>query len=339
MFDRIFIPLDGSAEARSILPWIEAWNLKSPRFILFHCLRSRLPSGEVLGHSRFESAEIAREYLEGIARDLPGESEVVVRAGFPGDRIVTAALQSNADLVVLGETGQYGVPRMPGRITDMVARTCPLPLLLVRTPLPTPPRRIRRILVPLDGPSAVGENLELLREISQALRSEVILLHVGSPEPEAAELRQLPSGAGGPDDPEAQFQLMHQVWNFLKDSIAVSDVRLNLIQQVWTFLKREIAARTVMTKGSLVEETLSHERSMDADLVAVARGGPGPDPAWSAILRRAERAVLLYENRDLGRTAVLPAIREQEAPRPPVRSVTRGASLSANNFLKTTQHS
>jgi len=132
-------------------------------------------------------------------------------------------------------------------------------------------RRIRRILVPLDGPSAVGENLELLREISQALRSEVILLHVGSPEPEAAELRQLPSGAGGPDDPEAQFQLMHQVWNFLKDSIAVSDVRLNLIQQVWTFLKREIATRTVMTKGSLVEETLSHERSMDADLVAVAR--------------------------------------------------------------------
>jgi len=328
MIERIFVPLDGSADAASVLPWLEAWGMRSAKLILFHCVRSRLATGEVPGHSRFETTEQAREFLADLARELPGEPEVVVREGFPGDRIVTAALQSNADLVVLGDAADPGAPRVMGRITEMVAKTCPLPVLLVRTPVPGPARRVRRILAPLDGRAGGGgEDMEFLRRISKALRSEVVLLHVGSPEPDGAALQPSPRAAG-PDDPEAQFRLTHEVWNFLKDSITVSDVRLNLIQQVWAFLKKEISARTVMTKGSFVEETLSHERSLDADLVAIAKA-PGPDRDWPAIVRRAERAVLLYENPDPDGTSSLPA----------VRSVTVGASLAANNFLKSTQHS
>jgi nucleotide-binding universal stress UspA family protein len=338
MIERVFVPLDGSAEARSVLPWLEAWGLRTSKLILFHCLRSRLATGEILGNSRFERPEEAREFLVDLARELPGEPEIVVREGFPGDKIVTAALQSNADLVVLGDAADPGAPRPMGRITEMVAKTCPLPLLLVRTPVASPARRVRRILAPLDGRAGGGENMELLRGIAKALRSEVILLHVGSPEPDGSDLQPLPRDAAGPDDPEAQIHLMHQVWNFLKDSIAVSDVRLNLIQQVWAFLKKEIAARTVMTKGSFVEESLGHEQSLDADVVAVAKT-PGSVRDWTAIVRRAERAVLLYENQDLGRTSFLPVVRDREALPAPVRSVSVGASLAANNFLKSTQHS
>lgn len=336
MIERVFIPLDGSAEALSVLPWLEAWGLKSAKLILFHCLRSRLATGEVLGNSRFESPEQAREFLIDLAAELPGEPEIVVREGFPGDKIVTAALQSNADLVVLGDAADPGAPRLMGRITEMVAKTCPLPLLLVRTPVPAPARRVRRILAPLDGRAGGGEDMDLLRTVAKALRSEVILLHVGCPEPDGSELQPLSRDAA--DDPEAQFRLMHQVWNFLKDSIAVSDVRLNLIQQVWAFLKKEIAARTIMTKGSFIEETLGHEQTLDADVVAVAKS-PGSVRDWTVIVRRAERAVLLYENQDPGRTTVLPALRDREAPSAPVRSVTVGASLAANNFLKSAQHS
>jgi len=309
MLERLFVPLDGSAEAESVLPWLRAWNLSSSKLILFHCLPSRLPKGDVLGNSRFETPEQAGAYLEAIAGALPGETEIIVRTGFPGDRIVTAALQAEADLVVLGGSGEYGSPRILGKVTEMVARTCPLPVLLVKTPIGSLHRRIRRILVPLDTNARGDENMAVLRGIAGDLRAEVVLLHVGSPEPEGSEV-----GAGLREVAGSESQL-HQIWNFLKDSVAVSDVRLNLIHQVWAFLKKEIAARTVMTKGCFVEETLSHERSLDADIVAIARDGTGPGLPWNAIVRQAERAVLLYEYKDTNSTTVLPVVRDRALSR------------------------
>ncbi|HLY12075.1 MAG TPA: universal stress protein, partial [Planctomycetota bacterium] len=242
MIERVFVPLDGSLDAESILTWVRTWNLKSAKIILFHCLPSPLPKGEILGASRFQSQEEALDYLSGLAGEIPGDSEIVVRSGFPGDRIVTAALQAEADLVVMGVSGDSGSPRILGRVAEIVVRTCPLPLLVVKTPLDNPVRRVRRMLVPLDGSARGDENLDILRDIAGTLHSEVILLHVGGPEPEVPEALVAPPDAGS----EAQMHLMHQVWKFLKCSIAVSDVRLNLIQQVWAFLKKEVAARTVM---------------------------------------------------------------------------------------------
>lgn len=310
MIERLFVPLDGSAEAESVLPWLQTWNLKSSKPILFHCLPSRLPKGEVLGASRFGTPEEALDYLEGVARRIPGGAELIVRSGYPGDRIVTAALQAEADLVVLGVSGEYGAPRTLGRVAEMVARTSPLPVLVARTPLGPGQRRVRRILVPLDTSARGDENMDILRGIAGDLHAEVILLHVG-----AAESGEPGSGNRG-DDPESPLQQMHQIWNFLKDSIAVSDVRLNLIHQVWAFLKREIAARTVMTKGAFVEETLSHERSLDADVIAVARDGAGAGLPWNAIVRQSGRAVLLYEYKEAPSSTVLPAVRDRALPLP-----------------------
>jgi len=150
MFDRILVPLDGSADSESILTWLRSWDLDS-RLVLFHCVPSRLPKGELIGTPHFETAERAQEYLDGIARTLPLPSEVVVRAGSPGDRIVTAALQAEAGLVVLGCSGDFGTPRTLGKVNEIVARTCPRPVLVVKTPARPARRRVRRILAPLDA--------------------------------------------------------------------------------------------------------------------------------------------------------------------------------------------
>src|SRR6185503_11923993 len=133
MFDRVLVPLDGSAEAETVLAWLRSWDLQSKQ-ILFHCVPSRLPKGELQGSSRFETPEQAREYLDAVARTLAGSVEVVVRSGSPGDRIVTAALQAEAGLVVLGCSGDFGTPRTLGQINEIVARTCPRPVMIVKTP-------------------------------------------------------------------------------------------------------------------------------------------------------------------------------------------------------------
>jgi nucleotide-binding universal stress UspA family protein len=277
MFDRILVPLDGSADSESILSWLRTWDLDS-RLILFHCVPSRLPKGELIGTPRFETAERAQEYLGGIARTIPLPSEVVVRSGSPGDRIVTAALQAEAGLVILGCSGDFGTPRTLGRVNEIVARTCPRPVLVVKTPVRPSRRRVRRILAPLDAGSRGDENMDILRGMARELRAEVIFLHVGTPEGERRDADAPSSDAGG----------------------SYSDVQLHLIRQVWSFLKDGIAARTIMTKGSVVEETLTHEQSLDVDIVAV----PKETPAWQAIVGQCERAVLLYEPKEAASTLV-----------------------------------
>jgi nucleotide-binding universal stress UspA family protein len=286
MFDRILVPLDGSADSESILNWLRTWDLDS-RWVLFHCVPSRLPKGELVGASRFETAERAQEYLEAIARTLPLPSEVVVRSGSPGDRIVTAALQAEAGLVVLGCSGDYGVPRTLGRVNEIVARTCPRPVLVVKTPARPSRRRVRRILAPVDAASRGDDNMDILRGMARDLRAEVILLHVGSPD------NDRPNGEGPSSENGATY----------------SDVQLHLIRQVWSFLKDGIAARTIMTKGSLVEETLTHELSLDVDIVAIPKETQPSNAPWQAMVGRCERAVLLYEPKEAASSLLPPSSR------------------------------
>jgi nucleotide-binding universal stress UspA family protein len=285
MFDRILVPLEGSADSESVLSWLRRWDLDS-RLILFHCVPSRLPKGELVGPSRFETPERAQEYLESIARTLPAPSEVVVRSGSPGDRIVTVALQAEAGLVVLGCSGDFGTARTLGKVNEIVARTCPRPVLIVKTPARPSRRRIRRILAPLDAASRGDENMDILRGMARDLRAEVILLHVGSPE--AERQGDGPSTEGG---------------------ASYSDIQLHLIRQVWSFLKDGIAARTIMTKGSIIEETVTHEQSLDVDMVAIPKDTPPGDSTWQAIVGQCERAVLLYEPKEAVSTLVPPTAR------------------------------
>lgn len=269
MFDRIFVPLEGSSDSESVLAWLRSWDLADARFTLFHCIPSAPAKGDLQEPARFATPDQARDYLEGVARTLPAPVETLVRTGSPGERIVTAALQAEAGLVVLGVSGDYGSPRTLGRAAGVVVKTCPQPVVVVKTPVRASRRRVRRILAPLPASSRGDENMDVLRDVARDLRAEIILLHVGSGDPD-----------GG-----------------LRES-TYSDVQLNLIRQVWSFLKDGIAARTIMTKGSVVEEILTHEQSLDVDLVAIPKENHPGALGWTPVVDKCERAVLLYEPRE-----------------------------------------
>jgi nucleotide-binding universal stress UspA family protein len=267
MFDRVLVPLEGSSDSESVLAWLRSWDLKNTRLTLFHCL----PSAPAL--SRFDDPEQARDYLESVARGVPGSAaEVLVRTGSPGEGIVTAAAEANVGLVVLGVVGDYRTPRPLGNAAAIVVKTCPQPVVVVKTPVRSSPRRFRRILAPLDASSRGDENLDVLRDLARDLRAEIILLHVGSVDSDDGRARARGS--------------------------TYSDVQLNLIRQVWSFLKEGIAARTIMTKGSILEEIRTHEQSLDIDLVAIPKERRPGLLDWTTIVGQCERAVLLYEPRE-----------------------------------------
>src|SRR6185503_11355491 len=135
MFDRIFVPLEGSSDSESVLSWLRSWDLADLKVTLFHCLPSPPAKGEPQEPSRFDSLDQAREYLDSVARTLSGTADLVVRTGSAGERIVTAALQSEAGLVVLGVSGDYGTPRTLGKAAGTVVKTCPQPVIVVKTPV------------------------------------------------------------------------------------------------------------------------------------------------------------------------------------------------------------
>jgi nucleotide-binding universal stress UspA family protein len=112
-------------------------------------------------------------------------------SGNPGNEILSAARQLDADLIVMGLQGHTHVPYgLIGSTANTVTATGPCPVLTV--PLPrkeaspcsfTAPgeARVRRILAPVDfsGPSL--DSLECAIHLAHGLRADLVLVHVLEP--------------------------------------------------------------------------------------------------------------------------------------------------------------
>lgn len=120
------------AAALSVLPEAE------PELHVVHVLEDASFLGQ------FDHA-VAQQLTEDLRHALDAEVEHFaphakqimrhVRAGIVYDQILAEAQRADADLVVLGATGHTGVERAAlGSVTARVARGCPVPVLVVRTP-------------------------------------------------------------------------------------------------------------------------------------------------------------------------------------------------------------
>lgn len=66
--------------------------------------------------------------------ELAATVETTVRTGRPGTEIVAHAREIDADCVALGTRGRHGPDRFRiGSVAEHVVRTCPTPVLTVRT--------------------------------------------------------------------------------------------------------------------------------------------------------------------------------------------------------------
>jgi nucleotide-binding universal stress UspA family protein len=153
MFNRIVVPLDGTALAEHALPFAEEMCslIGSP----IHLIRvvEAIPGGATLystmvdGSAYAIAAQSDREeadlYLNGIATDLTARGyhpTFEVRVGAPTDEVV-GAVQST-DLLVIASHGRAGLPRlMLGSVAEDVLRHSPAPVLLVHTGHAAPERK------------------------------------------------------------------------------------------------------------------------------------------------------------------------------------------------------
>lgn len=149
MYERILIPLDGSAVAEGILPFAGkiAGPLDSEVILLLvvePLPQAALASGGLVDSDLLAIREReAHRYLEEIAEGLAAigvRVRTLVRQGLAAQAIVTASAEIGADLIAMTTHGRSGLGRLLfGSVAETVLRTAPVPVLLMR--MTTAPQR------------------------------------------------------------------------------------------------------------------------------------------------------------------------------------------------------
>ncbi|HEY0877573.1 MAG TPA: universal stress protein [Zeimonas sp.] len=146
MYERILVPYDGSAtSAEALAEAVRLAKLCSSELRLIHVVdplthitgfeTGAVYAREILPALLAAGEELLRKAREPIeAQGLVVESELIQSSGERVARIVVEQAASwGADLIVLGTHGRRGIDRvLMGSDAELVARTSPVPVLLVR---------------------------------------------------------------------------------------------------------------------------------------------------------------------------------------------------------------
>lgn len=202
------------------------------------------------------------EALEHEAAELRTRGlEVTTHAemGSPDEVIVRIARQRDADLIVLGAVGQRrGTHWLLGSVADHVARTTPVPLLLVRDA-----KRLQawiqanetlRVLLATDLSPVSDFALEWLQSTFNSIGPcNVLLLHVANPGVEAGRLN-----LSGP--------ISHRDLHPIADEVIRRELRKRAGRLA---LRGEVTPDVRVTFGHVAEEIVSAAAESSADLVVV----------------------------------------------------------------------
>jgi nucleotide-binding universal stress UspA family protein len=189
-YRRILVPLDGSTFAEEALAYAVALSPRYSPMLLLRVIageQERSSPKHVFGGSSDEEVRKERrealEYLLEAAKVVRDNGALVrsiasVAVGDPAEQIIRTAHDRGCTLIVMSSHGRGAVGRLAyGSVADRVARTSPVPVLIVRPnnddevgdrPL------IQRLVVPLDGSTlsmqALPVALHLASEIGVPIR-------------------------------------------------------------------------------------------------------------------------------------------------------------------------
>ena len=142
MYKRALVPLDGSALAESIIPFL--LRIAGPLDMSIRLLRVLEPVSTAIGDGIRPSlipdpearTREAEEYLATTAASLQARGVQVsweVRRGRPDEEIVQAARQGGADLIAMSTHGRSGLGRLLfGSVAEQVLRHADVPVFLMR---------------------------------------------------------------------------------------------------------------------------------------------------------------------------------------------------------------
>jgi nucleotide-binding universal stress UspA family protein len=185
---KILLPTDGSAFSESAAHFLLRLNLSSRDEISILHVVSEDPlqdSGDYCSRrirevKQFIAPKIIEHTLE-ILKPVPAKIDSSVIEGYPDTCIVDAAVEANADLIIMGHKRVKGIrSHIVGSITKSVSINSPKPILVVKPPEGKVPDRVK-ILFPTDGSHYARKAGELLTIMPFHDSTEITVLHVVTP--------------------------------------------------------------------------------------------------------------------------------------------------------------
>ncbi len=198
MFQRILVPLNGSAKAEIVLASAELLSKSFQGRIALLSVTAPGSDKPALEHGAPQSPE--QVYLRTIASRLAergAEANTFLQSGNPSERIAEIAHDISADLIMMSAHGRSELEQL--FLSDVVERTIRLtdsPLLLLR---PNSRSRangssFKRLLVGLDGSHAAEATLRYAKSLAAAFGSEILLLAVPESDLEGTQLEKYMAG-------------------------------------------------------------------------------------------------------------------------------------------------
>lgn len=202
----ILVPLDGSALAEQVLPYVYALapvinaDIHLLRVVkdvkhnadadLVNTIASMYGTNDPLVTELQYQMDLldqrrlaAQNYLTARAEALGADGLIVtteVRVGPPADVIVEVAETAHVTMIAMVTHGYSGLKRWAlGSVTDKVIHATATPVLVVRgqEKPATQPYALRRIVVPLDGSELARQALPLATELAYCSHADLLLLH------------------------------------------------------------------------------------------------------------------------------------------------------------------
>ena len=297
MFDLILIPLDGSEPAEAALAVAGLIPSRRVRLLTVEPdttgpMLASAPEWEAWRTGREREAQAVLQRAAEPLRRQGRSVGTAVEFGDPADRIVDAAADADADLIVIGSHGRGGGGRVLfGSVADRVARHAAAPTLIVRGgERPAAALPLTRLVVPLDGSPLAEGALPLAAALADALGLPIHLVRVVDSDGRRAAVQAgIPAAMADARSQEA-------VRRHAEEYLAAEAQRLR---------NRDLAATSEVRTGPPAAELLDAIRP--GDLVVLITHGRGGVKRWllgsaaETLVRRAPAPVLLVRGVHLDR--------------------------------------
>ena len=274
MYTKILVPLDGSAVAEQVLPYVRtlAGGLKIPVELMGVVDIAQLDShisaekGRYLDTLIEDSVRCSGEYLRGVAQTFPGASvSFAAEKGGAAEVIIAKAVADKETLITMATHGRAGINRwLLGSVAEKVLRGSANPLLLVRAKAEAKAAgeaTLKSIVVPLDGSEVAESVLPAVLEMAKKLNIEIVLFRA--------------------------FNVPYSVFGGVRDHIAMVDELLggikaearNYLEKKTEELKQRGANKVsyVLQQGTSADQIISLGRKTPDNLIAMCTHG------WSGV--------------------------------------------------------
>jgi nucleotide-binding universal stress UspA family protein len=188
VFKKIIVPLDGSATAEAILPFVEEIAKHTGAEIVLVTAVQQVGVWDAALTLQVLDREDASavQYLTEQAGKVAGKQRSRVLRGDPAEAILRAAGEESADLIAISTHGRSGLARwLFGSTATKLLEAATVPVLFVRPKAGedkgAPGPVVQKILVPLDGSDTAMSILHTVEAFAKAMGASLVLFHAVEP--------------------------------------------------------------------------------------------------------------------------------------------------------------